>query len=84
MELPELHNKYRVKFDPDMIDHFGGIEGAVKALKRIGVEAKAKTLQKQRERGNIPADMVASLLLASVRAGKPMNPYEYLLERTDE
>ena len=80
-----MHSKYRVRFDPGMIDHFGGIDGAVKALAKVGVEAKAKTLQKQRERGNIPADMVASLMLASLRSGgEPLNPYRYLLERTEE
>lgn len=76
-----MHNKYRVKFNPDMIDHFGGVNGAVDALRSIGVVVKAKTLQKQRERGNIPADMVASLMLASNRMGDPLNPYDYLLER---
>ena len=84
MEYTNLHSKYRVKFSPDMIDHFGGISGAVSALKKIGVSIKAKTLQKQRERGNIPADMVASLMLASNRMGDPLDPYVYLLERTEE
>ena len=79
-----MHSKYRVKFSPDMVEHFGGINGAVVALKKIGVSVKAKTLQKQRERGNIPADMVASLMLASNRMGDPIDPYIYLLERKDE
>lgn len=78
-----MHDKYRVKFSADMINHFGGARGAAEALARIGVNVKVKTLQKQQERGNIPADMVASLMLASLKLGGAINPYDYLLERKE-
>jgi len=67
-----------------MIDHFGGAADAAAALNLIGTAVKVKTLQKQRERGNIPADMVASLMLASKKIGHPMDPFEFLLERADD
>lgn len=79
-----MHSNYRIKFDCGrMLEHFGGVSGAVTAMELVGVTMKAKTLQKQKERGNIPADVVASLMLASVRAGRPLNPYDFLLERSD-
>lgn len=80
-----MHSIYRVKFDGDkLLAHFGGIAGTVVALRSVGVEVKPKTLEKQRERGNIPADMVASMFLASSRIGNPINPYYFLLEMTDD
>lgn len=78
-----MHSKYRVKFSPDIFDHFGGVNGVVAALKTIGVQVPPKTIRKQRERGNVPADMVASLMLASLKIKSPLNPYDYLLERTN-
>lgn len=72
---------YHVKFDAGkIIEHFTDIHGAVSALKHIGLNMKYKTLQKQKERGNMPADVVASLAYASVKLGKPMDLYDCLLE----
>lgn len=80
-----MHDNYTVKFDATkFIDHFGGIAGSVVALKSLGMRVKAKTLQKQRERGNIPADTVASLMLASRKLGRPIDPYSCLLQQTDD
>jgi hypothetical protein len=79
-----VHSSYRVKFDvPKIIEHFGGVSGSVQALKLVGIDMKPKTIQKQRERGNAPAELVASLMLASARAGNPMDPYQFLLEKTE-
>lgn len=76
-----MHELYGVKFDASkMVEHFGGVAGAVVALKKIGIVMKHKTLQKQRERGNVPADVVAALLMASVKADKRIDPYEFLLD----
>lgn len=78
------HERFSVKFDPHaLIDHFGGIGGAVEALKVVNTVIKPKTLQRQRERGNMPADVVASLAWASVKIGKPVNLYDCLLTRTE-
>ncbi len=79
------HKLYPIRFDPyKIVDHFGGIAGAVTALSMIGMSVKPKMLQKQRERGNMPADMIACLVLASVRSGNPINLYECLLQRQEE
>lgn len=79
-----MHEQYRVIFDPSkIIEHFGGIAGTVQALSLVKMTVKPKTLQKQRERGNMPSDMVASLVLASVKIGNPINLYECLLERSE-
>lgn len=75
-----LHDMYNVKFDAEkIIGHFDDIHGAVKALKTIGLNIKYKTLQKQKERGNMPADVVASLAFASQKMGKPMDLYDCLV-----
>lgn len=80
-----MHSAYRIKFDGrKLVDYFGGVSAAIDALKTVGVVMKEKTLQKQRERDNMPGDVVASLLLASVRLGRPINPYDFLLERSEE
>lgn len=80
-----MHESYTVKFEPTgFIEHFGGITGSVAALRSVGVDVKPKTLQKQRERGNITSDLIASFMLASARMGKPINPYKCLLERADK
>lgn len=74
------HERFFVKFNPTaIIDHFGGVKEAVEALKTVNTTVKPKTLQRQRERGNMPADMVASLALASVKLGHPINLYDCLL-----
>lgn len=79
-----MHDQFSVKFEPTgFIDHFGGIAGSVEALRSVGIDVKPKTLQKQRERGNITSDLIASFMLASVRLGKPINPYTCLLERIE-
>lgn len=79
-----MRDYYRVRFDTDAIlKHFGGINGAVEALKSVGMTVKPKTLEKQRERDNMPADMVASLALAAIRTGKPLLLSQFLLEQVD-
>lgn len=74
------HERYSVRFNArKIINHFGGPDAAVEALKTVGVVAKSKTLQRQRERGNMTADMVACLALASVKLGHPIDLYDCLL-----
>lgn len=76
------HQIYKVKFDPDkIIAHFGSIQACVVALRSVGMTTKAKTIQKQRERGNMHADMVASLYLASIRLENPIPLSHCLLEK---
>lgn len=77
-----MHDNYDIKFDVGaLIDHMGGVPAVAKLLEEAGTPIKAKTLQKQRERGNIPADVVATLMYAADKAGKPFNPYSFLIER---
>ena len=79
-----MHELYNVKFDVDkIIGHFGSVSNAAKALQAIGLHVKAKTLQKQRERGNMTADTIASLALASVRLKNQLDLYECLIVRTE-
>lgn len=80
-----MHSNYDVKFDVDsLITYLGGVPAVASMLKDAGVPIKAKTLQKQRERGNIPADVVATLMFAADKAGRPFNPYAFLIARSDE
>lgn len=80
-----MHEKYDIKFDAGkLFDYFGGVPASVEALKTIGMTVKAKRLQKQKERGQVPAEVVASLMVASSRMGRPLNPYDYLIERVKE
>jgi len=80
-----VHELYNVKFDAAaIIDHFGGVTEAAKALDAIGYHMKPKTLQKQRERGNITSNVVAMLALASMRLSNPIDLYKVILERTKE
>lgn len=77
-----MHTNYDIKFDVGaLIDHMGGVPAVAALLKEIGLPIKAKTLQKQRERGNIPADVIATLMYAADKSGKPFNPYAFLIER---
>ena len=69
-----MHSNYDVKFDDDgLIAHLGGVPAVAALLQDAGVPIKAKTLQKQRERGNIPADVVATLMYAADKAGRPIS-----------
>ena len=78
-----MHEIYKIKFDVRaMIDYLGGVSGAVALLNDAGITMKARTIQKQIERGNISADMVASILYATKKAGFAFDPYDFL-ERKD-
>lgn len=80
-----MHDKYDIKFDAEKVfEYFGGVSGSVKALNAIGIPVTLKRLQKQKERGQIPAEVLASLMVASARMGKPINPYDYLIERAKQ
>lgn len=84
-EKEHVHSLYKIGFDPQkIIGHFGGDDGAIAALDKIGMKVKRKLLQKQRERGNIPADMVACLAVASVKEGRPIDLYACLLNRDEQ
>jgi hypothetical protein len=79
-----LHELYNVKFDADaIIDHFGSVADAAKALKSVGFPIKPKTLQKQRERGHMTANVIAMLALASVKLDNPIDLYKVILVRSD-
>jgi len=69
-----IHEKYRVQFDAwKLISAFGGVDGTFKVLNSQGCNIKRKTVAKWKERGNIPADAVASLI-----AGNHKNPDHWL------
>lgn len=78
-----MHDKYNIKFDvPRMFEHFGGAVEVEKLIRLHRLPPKPlKTLQKQRERGDAPADMVATLLYLSHMVGQPMDLNDYLIKR---
>lgn len=83
-----MHDKYDIKFDPDrLFDHFGGVPLAVNALvvgKIVKPEDRMrliKRIQKQKERGYITSEVIASLMVASSRLGRALDPYDFLIER---
>mgnify|MGYP000944287096 CR=1 FL=1 len=77
-----MKHKYDVKFDAAAIfDYFGGVAATCEMLKSVGIEISHRVLQKQRERNGITASVVASILLASIRAGEPIDLKNFLIER---
>jgi hypothetical protein len=83
LETEQLHNKYDIKFDvPKMFMHFGGVVEVERLLRESGLPVPPmKTLQKQRERANAPADMIATLLFLSYRVNMPMRLEDFLIKR---
>ena len=70
---------YAIKFNiKNMIEHFGGVNGTISMMQKAGVPIKAKTLQKQKERGNIHSDLVATLIYAARVTGYEFEPYDFL------
>jgi len=65
---------YQAEFDiVRVVAHFGTIAETVKALKKIGMDVKHKTIQRQRQRRYMHADMLACLILAAHAIGKPLD-----------
>ena len=83
-----MHDKYDIKFDPDgLLDHFGGVKPAVDALIAARIVPASdrtrvvKRVQKQKERGYITSEVIASLMVAAARLGSPLDMYDFLIER---
>lgn len=77
-----MHDLYNMKFDAaGIIEFFGGASEIAAVLSKAR-KVHPKTIQKWRERGNIPADALATLMVHAARNGKNFNPYSFLLERT--
>ncbi len=80
-----MHNKYRYKFNASsLIDHFGGAPATAQILNDMGTDIQMKAVQKMRERNIMQGDALATLMMASMKAGQPINPYAYILERGDD
>jgi hypothetical protein len=80
-----VHEKYTYKFDAAaLIDDIGGAPATTKVLKEFGADVTLKAVQKMRERNVIQGDALASLMVASLKAGVPINPYNYILERQND
>lgn len=76
-----MHEIYVCKFDAHgIIEFFGGSRQTAELLS-VGRKLHHKTVQKWRERDNIPADAIATLMVQAARHGKVFNPYDFLLER---
>ena len=78
-----MHNLYRVKFDATGIIEFFGGAGDVAGILSVDRKVHPKTVQKWRERGNIPADALATLMVHAARTSVNFNPYKFLLERKE-
>lgn len=62
-----MHEKYRYRFDVrGIIDALGGVRKTHEILVRSGAEVSMKTVQKWRERGNLPADALSSIMAIRV------------------
>lgn len=80
-----MHEKYVYKFDAAaLIDDIGGAPATTRVLKASGADVTLKAVQKMRERNVIQGDALASLMVASLKSGTPINPYNYILERQDD
>lgn len=70
------------RFDADAIfERYGGVFQVQQMLKEAGIKVNVKTLQKQKERGVIPAHALASICYAASKAGLPMDFSDFLLTR---
>lgn len=79
-----MHDKYRFKFNPEsLIDLFGGASRTTEVLNEMGANLGKKSVQKMRERGVMQGDAIATLMIAGLKIGKPINLYEHILERTE-
>lgn len=80
-----MHEKYCYRFDAiGLIEAFGGAPAVARIMREMGADLRPKAIQKMRERGTIQSDAVATLLIASLKMGKPINPYEFILEREEK
>lgn len=78
-----MHSIYSTKFDADkMIDRFGGISALHRTLTNAGCTMSYKTVEKWRERKNIPPDAVATLVRVCMEKGEDFDLREYLEEQT--
>lgn len=77
-----MHSVYNVKFDGrKIIEYFGGVKPTAQLMAISAADIEDKTVQKWKERDNIPADAVASLMLAARKTQVPFDPYDFLLTR---
>lgn len=78
-----MHDKYGYRFDVSaIVNFFGGVSETASALQTMGADIKPRSVQKWRERGNIPADALASLAMFALRQGKTFVLEGYVQERT--
>lgn len=74
-----MHEKYRYRFNvSDLIDHYGGVSQTTEALQSAGAKIKRRSVQKWRERGTIPADALATLLMHGLRKGELLSLQGYI------
>ena len=75
--------KFPVRLDAArIIDDLGGVSGVHDALLTVGCDIREKTVQKWRERNNLPLHAVTAILLYSMRGGEPFPIHTYLQEQT--
>ena len=64
-----------------MIEYLGGTATVHQGLLSVGCVVRPKTIQKWRERGNIPSQALAAITLYKARGNEDWTFNEYLQER---
>jgi hypothetical protein len=61
-----IHSHYPYTFDAaKIVDYFGGWRATHRVLESAGSSVKPRSIQKWRERGYIPSDALATLIVAA-------------------
>lgn len=77
-----MHSQYPYKFDVSAIfETFGGIGRIEHLLQKQGATIHPKSLQKWRERKEMPIDAVATLLMIAEEEGIPFSVYSHVVRR---
>lgn len=73
------NQQMKVKIEPKkIIDFFGGRTATQKRLKKSRVPVSIKTIEKWKERGNMPSQRIAQLAVCALQDGKKFDIYDFL------
>lgn len=79
-----MHSQYSVRFDvASIIDHLGGVTAVHDMLARAGSTINIKTVYKWAERESIPADAIATIIIAANRDCVEFDIGKFIMEAQD-
>lgn len=79
-----MREQYPVRFNAvALIEHFGGAAALYDILCSMGCSCKRRTVDKWRQRGSIPSDVLAAMMLYAARGGDNLDLNRFLLEREE-